>query len=599
MIGAEAINKTKEATRQIMNNVTDTQNYKEFRVKNSSTALNYIQRFSSTEKVIFGTLFILALLTTLSMAYKANDFFRVEVPAIGGELREGAIGLPRAINPVLAITEIDRDISALVYAGLTKYQNDTIAPDIAKSWKISDDGLTYDFVLRDDVIFSNGEPVTAADVAFTIQKIQDPAIKSPRRADWANITVSEISPTQIRFALKQPYAPFVTNTTIGIIPKNIWSTVSDDQFIFSQYNVEPIGAGPYDLSDITRDKSGIHTAYHLETRRDYHGKTPHVGTISFIFFADQEKALAALDEGLIDSLSLISPESAKRLPTDTAQPYPVIPAPLPRVFGVFFNQNQAVVLAEKSVRQALDKAIDRTKIIQTVLSGYGTPITGPFSATEHQKTSSSTALADIAMARTILEKNGWKRNPDGIYEKKSRNTTQVLSFDIQTADTPELRQTAELVKQAWNEMGAQVNVKIFESGDLYQNIIRTRKYDALLFGELVGKDRDLYAFWHSSQRNAPGLNVAQYVNTTVDTLLETIRSARDLGARNLAYEQFDRIIRSDLPAVFLYSPDFIYIVPRSLYGIKLGSISTASDRWNSISDWYIKTEKVWRFFTKI
>ena len=148
-------------------------------------------------------------------------------------------------------------------------------------------------------------------------------------------------------------------------------------------------------------------------------------------------------------------------------------------------------------------------------------------------------------------------------------------------------------------MGAQVNVKIFESGDLYQNIIRTRKYDALLFGELVGKDRDLYAFWHSSQRNAPGLNVAQYVNTTVDTLLETIRSARDLGARNLAYEQFDRIIRSDLPAVFLYSPDFIYIVPRSLYGIKLGSISTASDRWNSISDWYIKTEKVWRFFTKI
>ena len=167
-----------------------------------------------------------------------------------------------------------------------------------------------------------------------------------------------------------------------------------------------------------------------------------------------------------------------------------------------------------------------------------------------------------------------------------------------TADAPDLTQAADLVQKAWTSLGAQVNVKVFEAGDLYQNVIRTRSYDALLFGEQIGKDQDLYAFWHSSQRNAPGLNVSMYTNSKADKLLETIRTINDDAARSKAYAQLDQIIQTDIPAIFLYAPDFIYAVPKSLRGITLSSVTVPTDRFSSIQSWYIQTEKVWKVFAK-
>lgn len=163
--------------------------------------------------------------------------------------------------------------------------------------------------------------------------------------------------------------------------------------------------------------------------------------------------------------------------------------------------------------------------------------------------------------------------------------------------TPDLKQAAELVKNSWKALGAQVDIKVYEQNDLYQNIIRPRKYDALLFGEVIGKDRDLYAFWHSSQRNAPGLNVAMYANSKVDKLLEDMRTTSDEGVRMAKYAQFDQALRADLPAIFLYVPDFVYAVPKSVRGIKLGSMAVPSDRWNGIEKWYTETENVWKIFT--
>jgi peptide/nickel transport system substrate-binding protein len=139
-----------------------------------------------------------------------------------------------------------------------------------------------------------------------------------------------------------------------------------------------------------------------------------------------------------------------------------------------------------------------------------------------------------------------------------------------------------------------VNIKVYEGTDFYQNVIRTRKYDALLFGEVIGKDRDLYAFWHSSQRKSPGLNVAMYANSKADKLLEDIRTTSNDEARATKYLQFDQLIRSDIPALFLYTPDFIYAVPRSLRTIDLRNLTVPADRWSDVTQWYTETENVWK-----
>ncbi len=577
--------------------MTDTSPIREFRFKKGSSIMNYIHQFSSTEKAVFGVFALVALVTVLIMAGKVNSYFMVEIPANGGNLREGVVGLPRTINPVLAVTDVDKDISSLVYSGLMRYSGNNIVPDLAETYKVSSDGLTYTFKLRDDVRFQDGKSLTAEDVSFTIQKIQDPALKSPRRADWMNVTTKVISPTEIQFTLKQPYGPFLTNTTVGIIPKHIWNNINNEQFIFSKYNIEAVGSGPYKVDSITRDSGDIPSQYRITTWRSYRDTTPYLSSITFSFFADEESALKALDNGSIDSLAAVSPAEASKLISNSAQAYRVLDNPLPRIFGVFFNQGQNAALADINVRKALNMSVDREAIVKSVLYGYGLPIDGPLPTS----TDKIVTKRDIVGAQALLEKNGWKKDLlTGIYQyqKKGSKNIQVLSFDIYTADTPDLKQAANMIKNDWTKLGATVNIKIFEPSDLYQNIIRTRKYDALLFGELIGKDRDFYAFWHSSQRNAPGLNVSLYTNSKVDKLLETIRTENDVDVRTRKYAELNELITDDVPAIFLYSPNFIYVIPKILRGIELKNVTLPVDRWNSVFDWYTTTERVWKIFAK-
>jgi peptide/nickel transport system substrate-binding protein len=150
----------------------------------------------------------------------------------------------------------------------------------------------------------------------------------------------------------------------------------------------------------------------------------------------------------------------------------------------------------------------------------------------------------------------------------------------------------------WQKIGADVSVKIFETGELNQSVIRPRKYDALLFGEIIGRDLDLYAFWHSSGRLDPGLNIAGYVNVKADKILENARTITDVQKRLDQYAAFETEVRNDIPAIFLYAPDFIYILPKNVQGVTIGSVTMPSERFSSVSDWYIDTENVWKVFVK-
>jgi peptide/nickel transport system substrate-binding protein len=237
---------------------------KEFRFNFGNNILNYIYKFSATEKVVFGFVCIVFIISGLILAHKALNIFKIDMPKYSGTIEEGIVGLPRLINPVLATSEADKDISSIVFSGLMKYDNGKMVPDIAKSWTVSEDGLVYDFILRDDVYFHDNTKLTSDDVIFTIQKIQDPVIKSPRRADWQNISVKKISDFEIQFLLKQPYSPFITITSVGILPKHIWSNVSDEEFVFSSLNTKPIGSGPFKYEDVSMNKGGVLTRIGLK-----------------------------------------------------------------------------------------------------------------------------------------------------------------------------------------------------------------------------------------------------------------------------------------------------------------------------------------------
>ncbi len=198
----------------------------------------------------------------------------------------------------------------------------------------------------------------------------------------------------------------------------------------------------------------------------------------------------------------------------------------------------------------------------------------------------------------MLTKAGWAKDENGILIKKSSKSQETtrLSFAISTGDAPELRTAAEMIQKDLQSIGAEVELKVFETGNLNQNVIRPRSYDALFFGQVVNKGSDLFAFWHSSQRNDPGLNVAQYANTKVDDLLNKSLTENNTEIRNDYYKQIEGEIKKDMPAIFVYSPHFIYIVKKNLSGFHFDSIVAPNERFLSIADWYVDTDKVWKIF---
>jgi peptide/nickel transport system substrate-binding protein len=519
----------------------------------------------------------------------------VEVPAQGGTYTEGLVGSPRFINPLLAISDTDRDLTALVYSGLLKTNPDgSLSSDLARSYSISPDMRTYTFTLADNAVFHDGQPVTAEDVAFTVRAAEDPNIKSPRRADWEGVDVEVIDAKTISFTLKTPYAPFLQNMTLGILPKHLWQNVTPEEFSFSTLNADPVGSGPYEMESLKRNKSGIPTEYRLRAA-NRGTRIPYIQNFVFKIYSNADEVKAALNQGEVKAAYGVATNKI-------IAPHTVVEAVFDRIFGVFFNQSQNQLFAEKAVRQALNTAIDKKTLVSTVLGGHGSVIEGPLPPTSVDSAPQSglSAAERIAEAKSILAAAGWKAGDDGILVKTitagKKKSSERLSFSLSTSNVPELKQAAEIVAENWKAVGAEVELKLFDQNDLNVSVIRPRQYDALLFGLVVGKDLDLFAFWHSSQRNDPGLNIALYANVDTDKKLEALRTIADPAKRLEKAREVAKDITNDTAAVFLYTPYFAYVTPQNLSGIHLGTIATPSDRYAGVEEWYLQSERVWGIF---
>lgn len=553
------------------------------------------ESLGTSNKILFVFFAIICVISALGLVFILNATLRISVPAHGGSLTEGIVGSPRFINPILAISDPDRDLTSLVFSGLMRATpTGDYVPDLAQNYSLSSDGLTYTVTLRPSAVFSDGTPVTADDVVFTINKTQDASLKSPLRANWAGVSVQKVDEHTVTISLKQPYAPFIDNLTMGILPKHLWENVTDDEFPFSNLNAEPVGSGPYRVSRVSRASNGVPSSYDLEAFAKYAPGEVYLTNLSLHFYQSENALEDALRSGEIESASGLSPQNLS-----TLSGFHFIESPVNRVYGIFYNQNQSAVLRDKTVRTALNAAINKNDLVEKVLHGQGTAIDGPLPSDVDHGTTDATSSIDAA--RAMLSAAGWKPGPDGVLQKsttsgKTTSTTR-LAFSISTGDIPELRLAAQYVRTIWSALGASVDVKIFNQGDLSQNVIRPRNYDALLFGEVIGRSPDLYAFWASSERNDPGLNIALYANATVDTLLNQLRGTNDDAKQQALYGQIKDQLDKDVPALFLYTPNFVYSIPKDILGVQLGVIETPSDRFLSIGSWHREVDYVWPFFT--
>ncbi len=567
-----------------------------------------LRALSPSERLVLYGLTILLGISALTLLAGLNSSVSVTVPAAGGELIEGQVGSARFINPLLTISQPDEDLSKLVYSGLTRILPDGVVSDLAEKYTISEDGTTYTFTLRPDATFHDGTPVTADDVLFTVAAAQNPSIKSPRRADWEGVQVSSPDSHTVIFKLAHAYAPFIENTALGILPKHIWQNVPAAEFPFSPANTRPVGSGPFLIKNVTIDTTGSATRYELIPFSGFTLGKPYLGRITFIFYPNQEALLKAFDAKKIDAIAGVTPANLASLKRSD---FDFVHVPLPRVFGVFYNQSHSPVLADASVRAALEAAIDKRRVVNSILGGYGAVLEGPvppgvigfseaatpipFSTYAKDSAATDAATTTVDAATIILKRAGWTFDETGGVWMKNK---VELSFTIATADEPGLVTTVNALAEAWRAAGIKVTVQVYSLSELNTGVIRPRSYDAILFGEVVGRTADLFAFWHSSQRIDPGLNLALYTNSRVDSLLTQARATSNTPERDKLYAQFETEVLKDNPALFLYAPEFIYILPNTMHGVALGALTTPSERFLNIYQWYTDTEEVWSIFSR-
>jgi peptide/nickel transport system substrate-binding protein len=529
---------------------------------------------------------ILALGALIYIGYDPD--FEVE-PDHGGTYVEGIVGGPLAINPLFSLfNDADRDLTALIFNGLTRLnEQGEIIPDLASSWKISDEGKTYTFYLREGVRWHDGVPVSADDIVFTIEAIQDPDFPGSLdlAALWKGVEVKKLDDTTIEFRLAESFAPFLSYTTLGILPTHIFAATPISELNKSPFNSNPIGTGPFRFKEASADQ------VLLESNKEYFRGQPYLSQVVFRFYHDIPTALMALRQKEIQGLLLHPTEvtSDELANLSTSQRWNIYISPRSSYVMLYLNLTNPL-FQDKEVRQALMYSLDRQQIIDGPIQGQGViahspivPDTWAYNADVKQYD------FDPEQASTLLSQAGWTKNQANRWEKEDT----VLSFHIFTNDDEFRVKASEKLVNQWSEFGIDVQLSAGGFAGLNRDFLFTHQFDAVLSGWDVGYDPDSYSAWHSSQMEA-GFNFASYSNPDADEVLEKARQTSDLSERAELYYQFQQIFAEDVPSILLYYPTYTYLVDTEVKGIDLGVLFDPSLRFTRITDWYIKTKRVQR-----
>lgn len=533
---------------------------------------------------LIGVIFLSAV-----FAFLAFTSTTIERPDTGGTYIEGIAGRPSTINPLFSqYNDVDRDIAALVFTGLTSTdENGNILPDLATGWNSSPDGLVYTFTLRSDVRWHDGVAFGPEDVLYTIHSIQDPAYKGPPNlsAFWRTVAVTAVGDASIRFQLTQAYAPFLNYTTLGLLPAHLLRDVPSGELLQNPFNRRPVGTGPFQIAQVTGD------SLNLDVNKNFYGPRPYLSRIQFKFYSDYESIFAAFGRGEVEGISRILPAYLpKARATTNLKLYNS------RIGGyslVLLNLGK-LPFQDKAVRQALLYAIDRQNLINDLLQGQGQVASSPIEPGSWAFDSAVSQYPfDAEKARALLENAGWKDvNGDGVREKDRT----ALSFTLITTDDPTRTALANEIAKAWQGIGVRAAVQPVPASLLVQNVLRPRQFDAVLYDwRNLSSDPDQYENWHQTQIPTStnlGQNYGGLDDRDISEVLEAARRSNDQVKRTDLYRRFQELFVDRVPALLLFYPVYSYGVDSRVQGISVAPMVAPSDRFRTVTQWYLKTKRV-------
>jgi peptide/nickel transport system substrate-binding protein len=514
-------------------------------------------------------------------------------PTSGGIYTEALIGSFGRLNPLLDLKNpSDRDIDRLIFSRLIKFDSKGVPqPDLAESWGISADGTVYNVTLRANAQWQDGIPVTSDDVLFTINLLRSEYSAYPTdvRSMWDQVEVSRLDEKNIKFVLPEPFVPFLDYLSFGILPQHILQTISPDQLASAQFNLAPVGSGPYKFDHLNTQNGEI-TGVVLSISKNYYAPVSFIEQVVFRYFQTPEAALNAYKQGEVLGISQIPPNEL--ISSCSNSNLSCYSSRIPSLTMILLNlgNNDVPFLQDKNIRRALLSGLNRQWMVDNLLQGQAVVANSPilpltwayYDGVEQIGFDPDIAINEFKTAGYTLPPVGTVRVKDNVQ----------LSFTMVYPDDKIHTLLAQSIQQFWAAIGIELKLQAVSYESLFNDFLTPRNYEAVLvdLDMIRAYDPDPYPFWHQAEITG-GQNYSQWDNRTASEYLEQARVIADPNIRTRLYRNFQVIFSREIPALLLYYPIYTFGIDQRVQGVQAVPLFEPTDRFNWISSWYLITRR--------
>jgi peptide/nickel transport system substrate-binding protein len=488
---------------------------------------------------------------------------------------------PVTLNPLYSTSGSEQQVERLMFGTLVKMSGDLVpTPDLAESIDVSDDATVYTFNLRQDITFTDGEPLTAEDVIFTLQTALDPAAASVWRGRLLGITGAEefgdggadsvsglTAPDEhtVEITLAAPDSAFLPVfcgfAGLGILPQHVLADVAPDQMQADAFSLAPtVSAGAYQFVQFQAEQF-----LELAANPEYVGGAPVIETI-ILRIVTPPVGISQLETGEMDLMSLPvgEAERVRSLPDIT-----VVSVPSPSMDFLALNMNRES-LQNPGLRKAMMHAIDREGIVNSVLQGEGEVVNSPIFGPDWMGVPEG--LNDYAydpeQAQQLLADSGW-------------DTSQTLQI-MHVPDQGVKDSVISIVQEQLRAVGIQTEILQVDVAELNRRYITDNDFDIFYnAGGVFRADPSISGNYFETRNFAPnGGNASHYTNERVDELYAEGKATGDPEQRKVAYTEIAQILNEELPWIYFWSPNSLYAASNRLQGFEAPSY-TNNKFWNA------------------
>jgi len=436
-------------------------------------------------------------------------------------------------------------------------------PHAATSWEISEDHLVYTFHLRQDMLFSDGEPFTADDVKFTYDMLMDPKVDAPHQRNYFNeVTACEaVDDYTVRFTCSKPYYQhLVILGTLPIMPRHIYG---EGDFNNHPNNRAPIGSGMYMFESWETGQKVTLTRNPNYWEKAINGR-PNFDKIVFAIITDDNTAFQVMSRGDIDFMKMPAETFMRRANSEKFKEQFNRFAYSRPVYNYIGWNLRKPMFADKATRRALTMLMDRQLICDEIYYGQAQVISSNFMPnTPEYNNNIQPVPFDPEQAAKLLAEAGWKPGSNGILERDGIR----FSFEVGTTiQNPVAEKVLTVYKEELARVGVELVIRPMEWASLLDRVDK-REFDAILMGWYMPPDPDPYQVWHSSQADA-GSNYIGFVNEEADRIIEEARVEFDRDKRIALYHRFQEILYEEQPYLFLLAPKALAAGDKRIYGIR-------------------------------